>query len=424
MTDFGALLRFQLGKSDSATDRAVRILLRDAYEHVPQVRDRFERAGLDSNAIRSREDLRKIPLISRDDVGALKAKDVLRQGADPDRCVVSWTSGTSGRQLAVHMSRAEAFYRKLLLYNAIRRNLHGLPLLSIAEAGAGSWKGPHTKRAVGIIRVIWVPRAAPIAEQAKQLATAKAAVITGHPSCLRLVAEQIRLEALEVRPRLVVCRGEVLEPSTRALLSEVFRCRVVDYYSCDEVGNIAWECPERPGVLHVNSDGCVVEIVDETGQVIPEGREGRVVLTNLYNRTMPFIRYDLGDRASVHRYDDHCHCGFRGTSLSPIAGREMQIFRMADGSGLSVRVLATVLNREIRRILKNHTVEGYQVIQNDLTSVRVRVCSPGDLPPEVLTKMSRGVEALNPAISCTVDVVDRLEPGPSGKFQRYIPYSP
>ena len=424
MKDFGALRRFQLGKSGSATDRAVRILARDAYEHVPQVRERFVRAGLHPNAIRTREDLRQLPMISREELGALKAKDFLRQGTDSGRCVISWTSGTSGRQLAVHMSRAEAFYRKLLLYNAIRRNTDGFPPLSIAEAGAGSWKGPRIKRAMGIVRVIWVPRAAPIADQVRQLAHSKPAVITGHPSCLRLVAEQIRLEARETRAQLVVCRGEVLEPPTRALLSEVFHCRVVDYYSCDEVGNIAWECPERPGVLHVNSDGCIVEIVDETGQVLPEGREGRVVLTNLYNRTMPFLRYDLGDRASMLPFEDRCDCGFRGASLSPVAGREMQIFRMDDGSGLSVRVLATVLNREIRQVLKNHTVEGYQVIQDDFTSIRVRICSPRELPPEVLAKMSRGVEALNPAITCTVDVVDRLEPGPSGKFRRYIPYVP
>ena len=424
MTDSGALGRFQLHKSSPGIDRTLRLLVRDAYEHVPHVRQRFVKAGIHPNAIRTREGLRQLPVFSRDEVGLLQPETFLRRGTDPIRCVVSWTSGTTGRQLAVHMSRSEAFYRKLLLYNAIRRNTHGFPPLSIAEAGAGSWKGPLARRAMGIIRVIWVPRAAPIADQAKQLAEAKPAVITGHPSCLRLVAERIRQEARDVRPRLVVCRGEVLDSSTRLMLSQVFGCRVADYYSCDEAGNIAWECPDRPGVLHVNSDGCIVEIVDETGQVLPEGREGRVVLTNLYNRTMPFLRYSLGDRAAVLSYEDRCVCGFAGTSLSPIAGREMQFFPMADGTKVSARAIATILNRGIRAIRQDYVVDGYQVVQDDVAFVRVRLCSQQELPQEILAGMSQAMEKLSAGLCCTVQVVDELRPGPSGKFQRYIPYVP
>ena len=423
MTDFGALWRFQLHKTGPSIDRALRLLVRDAYEHVPHVRQRLERAGITLNAIRARGDLRLLPVFSRDEIGLLQPEDFLRRGTDPRRCVVSWTSGTSGRQLAVHMSRAEAVYRKLLLYSAIRRNMGGRPLLSIAEAGAGSWKGPLTKRAMGVVRVTWIPRGAPIAEQAKQLADAKPAVITGHPSCLKLVAEQIRREARDVRPRLVVCRGEVLEPSTRVLLSQVFDCRVADYYSCDEVGSIAWECPHRSGVLHVNSDGCIVEVVDENGHVLPEGREGSVVLTNLFNRTMPFIRYSLGDRASVLSYEDRCTCGFAGTSLSPIAGREMQFFPLADGARVSARTIATILNCAVRQIREDYYVDGYQVIQDDLRSIRVRLCSHQELPQELLTGMAQTIEELNTGLRCSIDIVDELKPGPSGKFQRYIPYA-
>lgn len=273
---------------------------------------------------------------------------------------------------------------------------------------------------MGAVRVTWVPRTAPLAEQAEQLANSKPTVITGHPSCLELIAEQIHLEARKVRPQLVVCRGEVLEPSARLLLSQVFDCRVVDYYSCDEVGNVAWECPNRSGVLHVNSDGCIVEIADANGQVLREDREGSVVLTNLFNRTMPFIRYSLGDRASVLSYEDHCNCGFRGVSLSSISGREMQFFPMADGTRVSARAIATVLNRVIRQFLAEYPVGRYQVIQDDLESIRVRLRSQQELPQDYLAEITQGVEQLSPELCCSVEVVDEIEAEPSGKFQRYI----
>jgi hypothetical protein len=66
-------------------------------------------------------------------------------------------------------------------------------------------------------------------------------VITGHPSCIELVAESINLLPVGFAPWLVVSRGEILHGRTRALLEEVFGCRVDNYSNCDEIGNIAWD---------------------------------------------------------------------------------------------------------------------------------------------------------------------------------------
>ncbi len=420
MKDFGALRRFQLNKSDRGIQQALRYLVRDAYAHVPHIRKSFAQAGVDPDVIRTRTDLRRLPTVSREDLGLLRAEDVLRHGVDPRQCKISWTSGSSGRQLAVHMNRAEAFYRQLLLYNAFRRNMKGRGPLSIAEVGSGNWKSARTRRVLGAVNVTWVPRTAPLAEQADQLARSKPAVITGHPSLLELVAEQIDLERRDVSPALVACRGEILEAQTRSLLGRVFDCRVADYYSCDEAGNVAWECPNRSEILHENSDGCIVEVVDEKGEPLEEGAKGRVLLTNLFNRTMPFIRYDLGDRASVVSYADRCECGFHGLSLSPISGREMQFFRLIDGSRVSARAIATLVNRVVRQLHSDYAVSRYQVIQDDLSSIRIRLCSRQDLPQDSLTQMARSMERMGKDIGCIVEVSDQPEIGPSGKFQRYI----
>ena len=97
---------------------------------------------------------------------------------------------------------------------------------------------------------------------------------------------------------LVVCRGEVLDEQTRSLLAKAFAGKIVDYYNAEEIGNVAYECPDDHEKMHVNTGSCILEILNDQGVSKGLGEEGRIVVTNLFNHTMPFIRYDLGDRGT------------------------------------------------------------------------------------------------------------------------------
>jgi len=414
--------RFGLHKTSAHIDRALCGLLRDAHSNVASVQRRFEEAGLRPDDIQGARDLPRLPVATRESFDSPSFRDQLRRGTDPRKCVISWTSGSTGQQLPVHMNSAEAFYRRLLLFNAIRRNLAGRFPWTIVEAGVGSKKPASTRRIAGVVRVVHIPRTDHPRRQAEQLAACRPTVITGHPTCLELVAEAVLAQSGKIHPRLVVCRGEILLPATRTLLAKAFGCRVVDYYSCDEIGNIAWECPEREGVFHANTDGCIVEILDEDDQPVSPGRPGSVVVTNLFNRTMPFIRYGLGDQSSLHsEYGDKpCICGHRGPSLSPILGREAQFFRMADGTRVSQRTVSTMVNASMRDLDQDHQVRRYQVIQETLSSIRVRVQANSPLPADAVASIARDMERLGPGIVCSVEHVNDLPLDASGKFQRFI----
>jgi len=76
-------------------------------------------------------------------------------------------------------------------------------------------------------------------------------------------------------------------------MEKQFGIPIVNEYGASELDLIAFENPE--GKWQVNSETLFVEILDDNNNVLPNGEEGRIVITSLYNKAHPFIRYDIGD---------------------------------------------------------------------------------------------------------------------------------
>ena len=411
------LRRFAVRKSLASIDAALRCLVRTAYRTVPLVQARLDSVGIDPLSIRSRTDLRALPIVCREDYVSRPLSASLRRGADPACCYKSSTSGTTGVPLDVYMSHAEAAYRKLVLFNAIRRNTKASLPFRIVEVGTGEVGIAMRRRVRRLdpIRVTRIPRSLPVDEQLKRLLSSAPQVITGHPSCIEAVAEALDHRPAGFAPRLVVCRGELLRDRTRALLRERLGCKVVDYYSCDEIGNIAWECPVHPRRMHVSTDGCIVEIADEGGTPTPVGEEGSILVTNLFNHTMPFIRYRLGDlgRASD---DGPCVCGHDGPSLHLVAGREDDSLWLANGRRMSPRVLDTQIAMALIASEEGaYYAKCYQCIQETVETFRVLVVREDDAPADLGDRIRRRIEESIPGSTCRVEWVDSIAPDPSGK---------
>lgn len=112
----------------------------------------------------------------------------------------------------------------------------------------------------------------------------------------------IKLENL----RYIEFTGEMLTDSVRKRTEETFGCRCANHYGCNEVNTIAFECPY--GNMHTASNMVYVETLDDSDCRTMYGEEGRIIVTSVANRVMPYIRYDTGDRG-VLRDDIKCKCG-------------------------------------------------------------------------------------------------------------------
>lgn len=187
--------------------------------------------------------------------------------------------------------------------------------------------------------------------------------------CKTAMRRNIRLH----KPRFIISSAETLHPFMRQVIEDTFGCRVYNLYGSTETGYVAGECCE--GNLHTFSFVSKVEVLSPTGQSVPPGEEGRLVLTPLHNYAMPLIRYDTADVAQVG--PEVCGCGCQLPTLSRISGRTVEFFITSNGSlvsggrlMLSMRLCEWILSfqilqREIDRITIFFTRMADSVIPND-----------------------------------------------------------
>jgi phenylacetate-coenzyme A ligase PaaK-like adenylate-forming protein len=157
------------------------------------------------------------------------------------------------------------------------------------------------------------------------------------PHCI--VAAPRQLEALlaplaDDPPTSVLCSSDWLHPELARKVRKTWGCRFLDHYGLTETGfGCAVECPAHDG-YHLRSLDILVEIRDVvTGDILPAGKEGEIVLTTLDREAMPLIRYRTRDVASV--LPGPCACGSPLPRLGRVTGRltEKGVFRLPKGEG-------------------------------------------------------------------------------------------
>lgn len=132
----------------------------------------------------------------------------------------------------------------------------------------------------------------------KKFENTKFDYLNGYTSSLVLFAKFLRKQNLilkEICPTLKVCMvtSEMLFEEDKILLETQFGIPIINEYGASELDLIAFENPE--GKWQVNTETLFVEILDDKNNVLPYGQEGRIVITSLFNKAHPFIRYDIGD---------------------------------------------------------------------------------------------------------------------------------
>ena len=236
--------------------------------------------------------------------------------------------------------------------------------------------------------------------------------LIAYPSALHVLAFEARAGRLQIAPRQIVSCAEPLLPEIRAAAEEAWGTRVGNMWGASEGGCIATPCEESR--MHLNEDLVIVEPVDEAGlPVAPGERSAKVYLTNLFNRALPLIRYELTDEVTI--LAEPCPCGSAHRCVADIQGRLDDVFAYDD-----LRVHPHVF----RSALGRHAgVVEYQVRQTARGArVAVRCGGPVDLD-RLGIELADELAALGLARpTVEVSAVERIErdPGPA-KLRRFVP---
>jgi len=162
----------------------------------------------------------------------------------------------------------------------------------------------------------------------------KPVIISSYPSTLEFIAQAECCSKLTHFPKAIIVSGEKLYDYQRTKINRVFHSECFDFYGARDGSMIAHECSAHDG-LHVFGQNVLVEVVDDDNKPITEG-VGRILITDLHNYVMPFIRYEIGDLAEVSpTYLLPCRCGSSVPRIKQIISRTFDIVRFPNGTAVA-----------------------------------------------------------------------------------------
>jgi putative adenylate-forming enzyme len=212
--------------------------------------------------------------------------------------------------------------------------------------------------------------ASPLAAIVDRLNQLQPEVLVAYASMIRVLAGEQLNGRLRITPRAVNSSSEVLTAEGRAMATRAWGVPPFNVYAATETGGIAAECAHHVG-LHLFEDLVIPEVVDDAYRPVPDGEPGdRLLVTVLFSRTIPLIRYEMTDRVQLSR--QRCPCGRPFRLIERIEGRTDDVLALPATAGGTVSVHPVVFHRVLDLI----DAPGWQVRQ-DADGLRVLVASPG-----------------------------------------------
>jgi phenylacetate-CoA ligase len=384
-------------------EERLRAIVRHAYKYVPFYRRRWKEVGVRPEDVKTVEDLRKLPVITRDDVKK-DAESIHATNINLNKCFSRSTSGSTGSPLRVFFDEKswdylEAVYARALFIAGYK------PWNRLAYY----WFPPFNKtkfyELLGIMKKHWLKYTIPEEEQIKRLEKIKPEVIYCFPSTLYLLARIIDEKNIEtIKPKLIISHGEVLTKKYRKYISSVFECDIYDQYGSTEFNRMGWECEEHKG-FHIDSDSIIIETMDiENGR----GLE-KIIVTGLFNRAMPFIRYDIGDMTSGVK--DECSCGRVFPLLKGIEGRKDDFIVLPGNKIVAPRaVVHSIMN--IKGIWK------FRVVQEKIDSIEVLIVKNADFSEDTIKEVENRMKSIiKEDVSIEVKIVEDIPRNKHGKLR-------
>ena len=211
-------------------------------------------------------------------------------------------------------------------------------------------------------------------------------------------------------PTGILATAGTLNEPVRECIERAFETQVYNQYGSREVGDMACECSTQYGI-HVFPYVHKLEIIDETGDPLPPGTDGRIAVTTLNNYSMPLIRYKIGDMGILSA--EPCRCGRPFPTLDRITGRVTDHFRSTNGDLVHPGYLR-------KSLYYRDWIEKFQIRQTDTYHVQFVIKRRTDTDPpksdlEEIRNAARTV--LGDEVEISFHYPDKIVESDSGKYR-------
>ncbi len=400
----------------------LRALIKHAYINVPYYRRVFEEGSLTDKDIQTVEDLQKLPILTKNDIrqnfSNLMSKDIKHR-----QSILNSTAGSTGEPLRFYLD---------------------MDCVSVAWAStfrAWEWAGYELgdKRAT-LGGSSLVPRTPPPFKQrlrdmaernlklsafdmdeqamgayAQKLTSYRPKFLRGYASAMYTFACYLRTTGINnIRPKAVFATAEMLLPEHREIIERQFGCRVFDNYGCYDGGANACECDKHQG-HHLAVEKAIAEFTCDSTPV-PTGKGDEILLTDLHNYAMPFIRYAVGDMGIISQ--EECSCGRGLPLIETIQGRVSDFIITPEGTKIHGEFFSHIF-WEMTSFMQ------FQIVQESQDSLVINVVPFPTADPSKINEEARKIEDTlclrTGRMAIKVEQVEKIHITKAGKYKFIIP---
>lgn len=385
---------------------ALRKTLRHAFDTVPYYRRAWTAAGLHPSDVKSLDDLKHLPVVTKADIRAA-GDDLLSTAFDKARLRVKKTSGSTGVPLVVRIDEPSVQWKYACTLRADQWSGYRL-----GQRVAKVWGNPEyrhfglrgrvTNRLVD--RAVYLDTIHLTSERIREFTATvrrhRPGLLFGHAHSLYLLACQLKKAGVgDVRPDGIISTAMPLYDWQRTVIEEVFAVPATNRYGCEEVSLIACECEWHRG-LHVAAESVLTEVEPD----------GKLLVTDLSNPAMPLVRYRIGD--VVTAADRVCDCGRGLPLLEKVEGRDADYVVTPAGGLISGISLTENFALHITGTAQ------VQIVQEAVTFLRIRMVADETFGDASRRQIAALVErTFGPAMRYEVELVDLIPQEPGGKYR-------
>ena len=369
-------------------EKKLRKLIRHAYNHTSYYREVMDQANVQPEDIQHIEDLKKIPLLTKALVKESLYFDLLSGNHDKSKILKITTSGSTGEpfvcfadqhQLDIRWSatlrgQEWAGYQFGDRQARLWHQTLGMTFTQVVREKLNAW----------LSRRLFIPAfsldSQKIEKTVRLLEKYKPTFIDGYAESFNLLARYLSNREIKVRPKGIMTSAQVLPEKSRETISSVFHCGVFDKYGSREFSGIAYECDHHKG-HHIVAENYIVEVL-KNGKPAKPGEVGEIVITDLNNYCMPFIRYRIGDLGVAMDSKKPCSCGRGLPMIGDIEGRVQSIIMGANGVYLP--------NTFFSHLFKDYdyAIEKYQVIQLAQNKITLKIIKADRFQESVIEEIT------------------------------------
>jgi phenylacetate-CoA ligase len=397
-------------------DEKLRRLVRHAYRSVPYYRRRMQEAKVRPEDIRSQEDLHKLPYLTKDDVRKHLHFDIMAEGVNHNNILKISTSGSTGEPFVCYADREQLEFR----WAATMRSQEwtgyrfGDPTVRLWHQTLGMSKSQAFKEHADAFFAnrTYVPifdmTNEKLGEMIRLLVDKRPVLIDGYAEAFDYIAQYIQARGgLPFRPKALMSSAQTLPRKSRELIEASFGCKVFDKYGSREFSGIAYESDAHNGHLII-AEGYIVEVLVDGRPARPD-EVGEVVITDLNNYCLPFIRYRIGDLAQGVSWEPST-CGRGLPRIGDIQGRVQSIIQGTDNRWVPGTFFAHALKEF------DYAIRQFQIVQEEQGAIRFRVVKGSRYSDDVLDECKRLIRLhLGSDLRIDVEFVDGIEMVRTGK---------